>query len=129
MSGTTPSCPPEFKREALLLVRSSPNRTVTQVAKELGVSDNSLRKWVEQTEIDQGASQRGEGSPPGAGDPPKSLAKAYWASSPGKTGYGECLQTRRCGEDHLHRLNAMQRAWSLKKLLLRWEKWTALQVD
>ena len=36
------------------LVHSSPNRSVAQIAKELGVSDNSLRSWVKQFEIDQG---------------------------------------------------------------------------
>ena len=35
-------------------MRSSPNRSVAQIARELGVSDNSLRSWVKQTEIDQG---------------------------------------------------------------------------
>jgi len=35
-------------------VRSSPNRSIAQIARELGVSDNSLRNWVKQTEIDQG---------------------------------------------------------------------------
>jgi transposase len=54
MPGATPSYPPEFKREAVRLVRSSPNRSVAQIAKELGVSDNSLRSWVKQTEIDAG---------------------------------------------------------------------------
>ena len=54
MPGATPSYPPEFKREAVRLVRSSPNRSIAQIARELGVSDNSLRSWVKQTEIDQG---------------------------------------------------------------------------
>jgi transposase len=54
MPGATPSYPPEFKREAVRLVRSSPKRSVAQIARELGVSDNSLRNWVKQTEIDQG---------------------------------------------------------------------------
>lgn len=54
MPGATPRYPPEFKREAVRLVRSSPNRSVTQIAKEIGVSDNSLRSWVRQFEIDEG---------------------------------------------------------------------------
>lgn len=55
MPRATPRYPPEFKREALRVVRSSPNNTsVTQIARELGVSDNSLRSWVKQFEIDQG---------------------------------------------------------------------------
>jgi transposase len=48
------SYPPEFKREAVRLVHSSPNRSLAQIARELGVSDNSLRSWVKQTEIDAG---------------------------------------------------------------------------
>jgi transposase len=54
MPGATPRYPPEFKREAVRLVRSSPNRSVAQIARELGVSDNSLRSWVKQFEVDQG---------------------------------------------------------------------------
>jgi transposase len=54
MPGATPRYPPEFKREAVCLVRSSPNRSVAQIARELGVSDNSLRSWIKQFEIDQG---------------------------------------------------------------------------
>ena len=54
MPGTTPRYPPEFKREAIRLVRSSPDRSVAQIARELGVSDNSLHSWVKQIEIDQG---------------------------------------------------------------------------
>ena len=54
MPGATPSYPPEFKREAVRLVRSSPGRTIPQIAKELGVSDNSLRSWVKQFEVDAG---------------------------------------------------------------------------
>jgi transposase len=52
--GATPRYPPQFKREAVRLVRSSPERTIPQIAKELGVSDNSLRNWGKQTQIDQG---------------------------------------------------------------------------
>jgi transposase len=51
--GTKPQYPPEFKAEAVQLVRSS-GRSVSQIAKDLGVSGNSLRTWVKQAEIDQG---------------------------------------------------------------------------
>jgi DNA-binding transcriptional regulator YiaG len=51
MPGATLSYPPEFKPEAVGLARSSPNRSVAQIAKELGVSDNSLRNWVMHFEI------------------------------------------------------------------------------
>src|SRR3954464_2696686 len=55
MPGATPRYPPEFKREAVRLVQSSPHRSVAQIAGELDVSGNSLRSWVKQSEIDQGA--------------------------------------------------------------------------
>jgi transposase len=54
MPGATPSYPPQFKREAVRLVRSSPDKSVAQIARDLGVSDNSLRSWVKQFEIDAG---------------------------------------------------------------------------
>jgi len=52
--GATPRYTPEFKAEAVRLVRSTPDKPASQIAKELGVSDNTLRSWVKQTEIDQG---------------------------------------------------------------------------
>jgi transposase len=51
--GTKPQYPPEFKAEAVQLVRSS-DRSISRIAKDLGVSGNSLRTWVKQAEIDQG---------------------------------------------------------------------------
>ena len=54
MPGATPRYTPEFKAEAVRLVRSTPDKPASQIARELGVSDNTLRSWVKQTEIDQG---------------------------------------------------------------------------
>lgn len=54
MPGATPRYTSEFKAEAVRLVRSTPDRPASQIARELGVSDNALRSWVKQTEIDQG---------------------------------------------------------------------------
>jgi transposase len=45
--------PPEFRREAVALVREG-SRPVRQVARELGVSCESLRHWLKQHEIDAG---------------------------------------------------------------------------
>jgi transposase len=45
--------PPEFRREAVELVRTS-GRPLAQIARELGVSTESLRLWRKQTEIDAG---------------------------------------------------------------------------
>jgi transposase len=48
-----PQYPPEFKAEAVQLVRSS-GRSISQIAQELGISATSLRNWVKQAQIDQG---------------------------------------------------------------------------
>lgn len=53
MPGATPRYTPEFKAEAVRLVRSA-DKPASQIARELGVSDNALRTWVKQSEIDQG---------------------------------------------------------------------------
>ena len=44
----------EFKAEAVQLARSSPERSIRQLAYELGISDQTLRNWVRQTAIDAG---------------------------------------------------------------------------
>jgi transposase len=51
--GPTPHYPPEFKREAVQLYRSS-EKSIPKVAQELGIADESLRRWVRQQEIDSG---------------------------------------------------------------------------
>lgn len=53
MPQTRPAYPEEFRREAVELVRSS-GRSIPQLAEELGVSPQSLRNWVRQTDLDQG---------------------------------------------------------------------------
>ena len=57
MPGATPRYAPEFKAEAVRLVRSTPDKPASQIARELGVSDNALRSWVKQAQIDQGERQ------------------------------------------------------------------------
>jgi|SRR5436190_22913359 len=45
--------PSEFRREAVSLVKAS-GRSVREVARELGVSYESLRLWIRQDELDRG---------------------------------------------------------------------------
>src|SRR5215217_5773216 len=77
MPRATPSYPLEFKREAVRLVRSSPDRSVAQIAIEIGVSDNSLRNWLKQKEI---------------------LRKALRPFSPRRTGSVEAIRAHRSKE-------------------------------
>jgi len=46
----------EFKREAVQLLRSS-GRPIAQLAKELGVSPQSLRNWASQRDVDDGKAE------------------------------------------------------------------------
>jgi transposase len=45
--------PPEFRADAVELVRTG-GRPVRQIARELGVSYESLRQWVRQADLDDG---------------------------------------------------------------------------
>jgi transposase len=54
MPRTKPASPPECKAEAVRLVGSS-DRSLTRIAKDLGVADQTLRNWVQHAAIDDGA--------------------------------------------------------------------------
>ena len=45
--------PPEFRAEAVALYRSS-GRSMREVAQDLGISNESLRRWVHQADVDEG---------------------------------------------------------------------------
>ncbi len=53
MSHTRPMYPPEFKAEAVRLVHGS-GKSLSTLAKDLGVADQTLRNWVRQAETDSG---------------------------------------------------------------------------
>ncbi len=53
MPRTKPAYPPECKAEAVRLVASS-DRSLSCLAKDLGVADQTLRNWVRHAEIDDG---------------------------------------------------------------------------
>jgi transposase len=116
---TNQAYPPEFRREAIRVVRAfDEEHPIPRIAREIGVSDGTLRSWVNQDAIDSG--QR-EGLTTEEKEELRQLRrevntlrqekeilrKALRPSSPGKTGSGECLQTHRCGEGQLPDLAAM----------------------
>src|SRR5205807_5406261 len=45
--------PPGFREEAVRLVREG-GKTVAQVARDLGIADQSLRNWAKQADLDTG---------------------------------------------------------------------------
>ncbi len=50
---------PEFKLEAVKLVKEGGVK-VAQAARDLGIYETSLRRWIKQNEIDQGEGPPGE---------------------------------------------------------------------
>ncbi len=53
MPPTRPPYPPEFKEEAIRLMRSS-EKPLARVSRELDVAEQTLRNWRKQEEIDEG---------------------------------------------------------------------------
>lgn len=45
--------PPEFRQRAVELARSG-DAPVSQIARDLGISDSCLRNWVRQGDLDEG---------------------------------------------------------------------------
>lgn len=48
-----PPYPEEFRREAVKLLRRG-DRSIPELARDLGVSEQSLRNWSKQKDIDEG---------------------------------------------------------------------------
>ena len=48
--------PPEFRAEAVRLARE-PGQSMRQVAQDLGIANESLRRWVIQADVDAGAAE------------------------------------------------------------------------
>jgi transposase len=53
MAATKPPYAPQFRVEAVRLVKES-GKSKSQIAADLGLSYETLRKWVRQAEIDEG---------------------------------------------------------------------------
>ena len=59
MPRTHPPYPPEFRAEAIELVRAS-GKSIPHLARDLGISDQALRDWVKQADSDAGRGRPGE---------------------------------------------------------------------
>jgi transposase len=60
------SFPEEFRRDAVALVRASPDRSLREIGQELGVNHETLRTWVTVAKrAEQGAPRSGRPDPAG----------------------------------------------------------------
>jgi transposase len=57
MPVTHPPYPPEFRREAARLMQSS-GKSRRAIARELRISNETLRLWVKQSDIDEPSGRR-----------------------------------------------------------------------
>ena len=146
MPRTNPTYPPEFRREAIRLVRTSDEEhPIPGIAREIGVSDGTLRNWVNQDEIDSGERagltteekeefRKLRREVKTLRQEKEILRKAWlrppWLSSPERrSGVGERFQAHRCGEGQLLGSSLAQDARSLQERLLRLEMQAALQEE
>ena len=53
MPNPRPPSPPEFRAEAVRLVRSS-NKLIREIAGDLGISEQALRNWLRQADLNAG---------------------------------------------------------------------------
>jgi transposase len=59
MPRSHPPYPAEFRAQAVELIRTS-GKSIIEVARELGVSGEGLRRWVRQAEADAGRGRPGD---------------------------------------------------------------------
>ena len=87
--------PPEFRRRAVELARRR-EQPIAQIARDLGISESCLRRWMEQADVDEGHKEglsstekqgAGRAAPPqpGAGDGAGDPQAGRGATSPGRT--------------------------------------------
>jgi len=48
--------PPEFRRRAVELARRR-EQPIAQIAKDLGISESGLRRWMDQADVEEGAKE------------------------------------------------------------------------
>ena len=48
--------PPEFRRRAVELARRR-EQPIAQIAKDLGISESCLRRWMDQADVDEGVQE------------------------------------------------------------------------
>jgi transposase len=56
MPRTRPPYPEEFRREAVGLIRSG-QRSLAEASRSLGVSQQTLRNWLKQADVDEGRAE------------------------------------------------------------------------
>jgi transposase len=58
MPRSRPPYPPEFRAEAVELIRTG-TKSFSQLSRDIGVSDQTLRNWVRQADLDAGRRRDG----------------------------------------------------------------------
>lgn len=58
MPRTRPPYPPEFRAEAVELIRSG-TKSFAELSRDIGVTDQTLRNWVRQADLDSGRRRDG----------------------------------------------------------------------
>jgi transposase len=53
MPRTRPPYPPEFRAEAVELIRSG-NKRIAELSRDLGITEQTLRNWLKQADLDAG---------------------------------------------------------------------------